>query len=1100
MIRVTTTRFRSMLLVPALALLSRLLVLQTTFAAAPDAPVGAEFFAGTRLLANAEAGEPHAQYELAAALADLPEPFGDRKAAIDWARRSALAGYAPAFTLLREISPGDAFALLAPEISAANADAKFAFLRHVCDPSSLLRKSVGGTTQEEMWWQLWEDLAREGDPRAPEIAIVTAARRGEAGALFEVYRQLEMRGFSAYSSLGILLERAAAAGHAPAQAVLATLNPDRTAALRTIKELQAADEPWAHYVYCTFFAHGDVRDDDARQRETIALLTRAADRGHVESMLSLATRLRLNDDRAAADRWLNEALATGDPKAKEAFLRTADGLVERRDPVLEDRWWRYWEELARIGYRYVLPDTLRRSLKTGEPGSHVWMFEVLESYGFPKNIAQEFLRRGVERGDGGAMALLAVRRRDEDPAWARELIERAVAGGDREAHFLYASYFLDHSASEAEAQKANEHLVRAAEAGHLRAARDVAHFRRAQDDLVGALRTLGRCLLADESAGYNRFRVLCPRGFDPAAATAEQLESWYFDYLRIEYPTRNAEANAAMELAMRRIQGRGLPRDLPRGEQWARRALAAHELSAATVLGDLYASGELAAPGETAHQAAFRHYLEGMARGSGRAGGAAAELALSLDTTTLAAALDNAGVNKLVAWLNEPTPPAFEDGPSLPVRKKLRGLLILKHGALFGLKDRPHLNCRLAASYFDEAPQDPPTLAEIGEAFFWQASTNGPGKDDARAFALAWLRRAAAQQNVRAAVLLGLLQYDRSLLPLIRRATELAEPQLRGYAGLLLIEHGGSADWQTGLALVKQTAAAGVPGFRRRYARELLGFGRTPAEPAHYEEGLREATLALEEGDPLAGTVRGRALLEGRGAAADPTGALAALKTAGKAGDLEAMKLLSDVYLGRTLPDRYDPELADLWLKRRIRAGDRTARVDRAYLIAQWEQQAANDYYYAAAAVVIADNPLRLTPQQLAIRKRATELLGYETLPYLFPQPKEDLIANYERFSSSPALGPYTQAVMTFKHQERLAKKQQEEMVRLAQQPRPDPYATPAASNQPRNAPYDFNAGLQWRQQFEIKTNIQRYEERRREVTDYVIQRISGQYALPPSR
>lgn len=1100
MIRVRTTCIRCLPLLPALAFLSCLLLAQTAFAAAPDRAVGVGFFVGTRLLANAEAGDPDAQYELAAALAELPEPFGDRKAAIDLARRSALAGYTLAFTLLKEISPTDAYALLAPEISAANADAKFAFLRHLCNPSSLLREPAGGTTQEEMWWQLWEDLAREGDPRAPETATVTAARRGEPGALFAVYRQLEMRGFSAYSGLRLLLERAAAAGHAPAQAVLATLNPDRTAALRTIKELQAADEPWAHYVYCTFLAYADIPDDDARERETIALLTRAAGRGHVESMVSLAAALRRNNDHAAADRWLNEALATGDPQAKEAFLRTADGLVERKDPALEDRWWRYWEELTRIGYRYVLPDALRRGIQAGESGSHVWMFKVLEYYWFPKSIAQEFLRRGVERGDGGAMALLAVRRRDDDPAWARDLIERAVAVGDRDAHFLYASYFLDRSASQAEAEKANEHLVRAAEAGHLRAARDVAHFRRAQDDLAGALRTLGRCLLADESAGYNQFRVLCPRGFDPAAATADQLESWYFDYLRIEYPIRNAEANAAMELAMRRIQGRGLPRDVARGEHWARRALAAGELSAATVLGDLYASGELAAPGETAHQAAFRHYFEGMARGSGRAGGAAAELALSLDPATLAAALDTAKVNKLIYWLGDARPPAFGDGPSVPVRKKLRGLLILKHGTLFGLKDRPDQNCTLAASYFNEAPQDPPTLAEIGEAFFWKSTTNDPGKDDARAHAVAWLRRAAAQQSVRAAVFLGLLQYDPSLLPLIRRATELAEPQLHGYAGLLLIEHGGSADWQTGLALMKQTAAAGVPGFRRRYARELLGYGRTPAKPAHYEEGLREATLALEEGDRLAGTVRGRALLEGRGAAADPSAALAALTAAGQAGDVEAMKLLSDVYLGRTLPGRYDPEQADLWLKRRIRAGDSTARRDRAYLIAQWEQQAANDYYYAAAAVVLADHSLPLTPQQYAIRKRASELLGYETLPYLFPQPKEDLIGNYERFSSSPALGPYTRAVMNFKYQERLEKKQQEELARLAQQPRPDPYAPSPTSSQQGVADYDFNAGLQWRQQFEIRTNLQRYEERRREVSDYVTKRISGQYALPPSR
>ena len=124
-----------------------------------------------------------------------------------------------------------------------------------------------------------------------------------------------------------LLERASAAGYAPAQTLLAWIldgAEENERAVALYRKAAAQGDAEGQFGLATMYLKGEGVPTD--QAEAVKLLERAAEQGHSQSAALLGNaylngELGLEQDTARARLWLERAAAAGDPSARQKLER-----------------------------------------------------------------------------------------------------------------------------------------------------------------------------------------------------------------------------------------------------------------------------------------------------------------------------------------------------------------------------------------------------------------------------------------------------------------------------------------------------------------------------------------------------------------------------------------------------------------------------------------------------------------------------------------------------------------------------------------------------------------------------------------------------------
>lgn len=134
-----------------------------------------------------------------------------------------------------------------------------------------------------------------------------------------------------------LLERASAAGYAPAQAMLAWIMDgaeDNRRAVALYRKAAAQGDAEGQYGLATMYLKGEGVSRD--YAEAVKLLTLSAEQGHGQSASLLANaylngELGLEQDPARGREWLERAAAAGDPLARQKLDNLENGTQGRAD-------------------------------------------------------------------------------------------------------------------------------------------------------------------------------------------------------------------------------------------------------------------------------------------------------------------------------------------------------------------------------------------------------------------------------------------------------------------------------------------------------------------------------------------------------------------------------------------------------------------------------------------------------------------------------------------------------------------------------------------------------------------------------------------------
>lgn len=335
---------------------------------------------------------------------------------------------------------------------------------------SQVRKARQGDAEAQ--WHVGMTYARLGVPARALPLLASAAGAGQAraavllGALCEEGRGKERNIEEAKRWYRL----AAGQGEAGAMSALGRLmleekQPEaRNAAKQLFRRAAELGDPGGQYylgwllTQPTEQGRGVAIADDA---EAYAWFVKAARQGHVGAQLAVATHLLAGrgvaTDRKAAGEWLQRAAETQDPVAHYLLGRMREESGEGNRDAARDS----YRIAAAAGHReaqFVLASMLAKSAAEAD-----------------RNEAAEWLARADGSGHKAAANRLGELYREgpgrlQQPAKARSLFLRAAERGDPNAMYNLALVFDDAIGGPRDTESALDWYVRAADAGHEKAA------------------------------------------------------------------------------------------------------------------------------------------------------------------------------------------------------------------------------------------------------------------------------------------------------------------------------------------------------------------------------------------------------------------------------------------------------------------------------------------------------------------------------------------------------------------------------------------------------------------------------------------------------